>query len=532
MISPGQIQSVSVNKNLRGNGVGTFAIQLAPGGPDGVEAPVVWTEIITPMSFVVIGMARGIEAAIPMVGVVTSIGESQAWRTDQHGGSSASRGIVISGADFGWFFSTFNWYALSFRGLMAGTPVGNALDFVPGSLATKLSEGLIGGSGTASSNPTMVGKAWYEIMAGPDGILNKTYVPYQAGSRLMFSELVGRLWENYPDVYIPYADFFMTSEESWTEKFQNIFVFPWYEFFVTTAPAGAYKLAGAGSTDAGKALSMSSLPAALPAGPQLVARVNPVPTLSISGTTISDIDATHWNALPVRDFTKSGFGFFRSSVSFSADNARNFYQLNPTGYSTITTNNTNNIPFAFQFIAAGDPASVQRYGFRPQIGTTRWLFDPQGLAAQNPGTKVQDTIMALTGRMIGWYHPVPLMASATVTIPLSPQILIGTRFRYAPFKRGEPWDFYIEGVVHNYEFGEGSSTQLLLTRGLPTAVYADTTLLQAIHAGNAIRKNGKYTVGLPPGASLPLQVVTTTAQAADLAGNMATVFVTPQSGAA
>jgi hypothetical protein len=180
---------------------------------------------------------------------------------------------------------------------------------------------------------------------------------------------------------------------------------------------------------------------------------------------------------------------------------------------------------------------VQRYGFRPQIGTTRWLFDPQGNAAQNPGTQVQDTILALTGRMISWYHPAPLMASASVTLPLAPTILIGTRFRYAPFKSGEPWDFYIESVTHTYEFGgeSGSSTtRLTLSRGLPAAVYADSGsggVLQAVHTGNAMRQEGAYVTGLPAGSSVPLQVITTTAQAASLSAQLSSVFVTPQSGA-
>jgi hypothetical protein len=540
VLTPGQLLGVSVSKSLRGGNPGTFTLQLAPGGPYGVESPVVWAEILTPMSFCLIGMGRGSDVAITMIGIITGTSESQVWHTSSgQGGSGVSRGVTVFGADFSWFFNSFNFYALSFYGLTAGTAIGTALDFVPGTLESVLSQGAIGGNSLASSNPIIVGQTWYKIMAGANGIMNKTALPYQGGKRLAFGDLVGQIWEQYPDVFIPYADYFMVSEESWAAKFNNIFAFPWYEFFVTTAPANAYVLSTAGTAVAGNMLKMASLPVAAAAGPQLVARVNPVPAMGISQSlALGALDMTRWNALPLRDFTLQSFGFLQSSISFSADDARNFYQLNPTGYATITSNNSNNIPFAFQFIAAGDPASVQRYGFRPQIGTTRWLFDPQGNAAQNPGTQVQDTILALTGRMISWYHPAPLMASASVTLPLAPTILIGTRFRYAPFKNSNiSWDFYIESVTHTYEFGgeSGSSTtRLTLSRGLPAAVYADSGsggVLQAVHTGNAMRQEGAYVTGLPAGSSVPLQVITTTAQAASLSAQLSSVFVTPQSGA-
>ena len=532
-LAPGQFTSVTVRKSLRGDSVGTFDIQLAPGGPRGPEDPITWSQIITPMSHAVLGMSRGRDRAIVMDGVVTGVGESQVWQTDQQGVSSAGRGQGISGGDFGWFFRTFNYYALTFYGLTAGTPVGGALDFVPGSLAAKLSEGAIGGSDAASSNPVVVGKVWYDIMTG---ILAKTVLP-MGQQQITFAQMMTRNWENYPQVYIPYADFFMTGQESWIEKFQSIFPAPWYEFFITTAPLAAYKV---GTQEAGTPSVLASMPNVTPAGPCLVARVCPVPSFDIlnlsQGQTQvpGDIDVSRWNALPIYDFTTMPFGFFSSRVSFSANDARNFYQLNPTGYSTIANSNANTVPFPFLFIAAADPASVQRYGFRPQIGTTRWLFDPKGTAAQNANVSVQQTILSLTGKLISWFHPLPLMAQADVTIPLAPNVLVGTRFRYAPFKSGEPWDFYIEAFEHNFVFGGRSTTRLSLTRGLPAAIYGDSAsdgLLRAIHTGNAMRKQGRYSVGLPEGASLPLQIVSTPEQASQLTGNLSTVFVTPQSGA-
>ena len=536
-LSPGQMTAVTVRKSLRGDGVGTFNIQLAPGGPTSVEDVLTWSQIITPMSHVMIGMSRGREASIVMDGIVGSPGETQQWRTREDGASNAGRGQGVSGYDFGYFFRSFNYFALSFYGLTAGTPVGGALDFVPAPILSILQKGGLGGSSSADSNPVLVGKQWYEVMTT---ILSKTVIP-MGQQQNTFATMMTRNWEKYPHVYIPYSDFFMTGDESWFDKFQGIFPMPWYEFFVTTGPSNAYTLpSDTGEQQKGLMSIMRSLPNAPAAGPQLVARVNPLPAFDITSleqnqTHIAgDIDTSRWNALPLYDFTQRPFGFLNSNISFSANMARNFYQLNPTAMSTITTSNTNGIPAPFLFVAAADPASVQRYGFRPQLGTTRWFFDPKGLAAQNPDVSVPDTILALTGKLISYYHPAPLMALAEVTIPLAPGILVGTRFRYAPFKNGAPWDFYIEEFEHRYVFGGQSTTRLTLSRGLPQEVYANATsdgILRAIHVGNAMRQAGRYVVGLPPGAELPLQIITTSPQATELAGHLAAVFQTPQSGA-
>jgi hypothetical protein len=281
------------------------------------------------------------------------------------------------------------------------------------------------------------------------------------------------------------------------------------------------------------------MPSAAPAGPRLVARVNPLPRFSAKTTasggqaTIGPVDVSRWNALPLFDFTMAPFGFLRSNVQFSADEAYNFYQLNPTSYGGMFgLNNVNNIPAIFSFIAASDPASVQRYGFRPAIGSTKWMFDPTGITAQtSQSTSIQDTILQLTANMVSWIHPGPLMAQGSVVIPLNPAILIGTRFRYSPFKSGEPWDFYIEGFRHEFTFGGPSTTTLTLTRGLPSAIYTDTSdggLLKAIMVGNASRVDGTYTIGLPQGSASALQFVETVAQAAALNQQLANIFVTPQ----
>jgi hypothetical protein len=539
IINGGQIVRAQVTKSLR-NIDGQMMIELAPGGPYGPEDPKTWSQIITPMSHVLVGMSRGSEAAVVMDGIARSIREGQEWHTDQQNGSIAARSQIVEGADFGWFFATFNWYALTFLGMTAGTTEGAALGFAPAGVPYLLSQGLLGMSASGGINPRLVGQQWYEkVMAGQGAILGTTYVPYWNNSRVSFSGAVSTLWEDYPQVFVPYGDYFLAAEESWAAKFANIFPDPWYEFFVTTAPHGAYTFAtgATGAATSGMAFTMTSQPLALPAGPQLVARVNPIPALNATvdsattAITIGQVDTTRWHALPIYDLTLRPYGFYDSEIEFSADGARNFYMLNPTSYTTMFgVNNANSTPFPFAFMGAADPDSVHRYGYRPQIGTMRWMFDPTGTAAQNGNYNIAQTVGTLLMRLVSWHHPRPLMANAQVVLPLSPDILIGTRFRYAPYKNGEVWEFYIEGFKHDFVFGEDSTTTLTLTRGLPVAVYDDVSangMLRNVLLGNAERFEGYYVPGLQAGAGSGLVTFGPPGSITTLMGNMAQVLVTP-----
>lgn len=539
-IQGGAIHSMTINKPLR-NAAGSFSVELAPGGPLGVEDPNTWSKIITPMSHIIIGMARGAVQNVVFDGVVTNIGESQQWSADLRS-SSASRGQAFGGQDFNYFFRAFNFYALTFYGLTAGTGLGGVLNYLPQDLITVIGQGRIGGNNSKDNNPVEIGRLWYtKIMIGQNGILNKTYLPYKPiGAKIPFSAAIASIWENYPNVFIPTSDSYMAVMETWMEKLVSMLTPPWYEVFVTTAPADAYPLpkGSQGIEDKGTQFSMSSLPTALPAGPKLVIRINPFPSFNVTppgsdGTVKPDkVDVTRWNALPITDLSKFPYRFTSSTIQFGADAAYNFYQINPTSMSgQIGTNNANNIPTLFQFIAACDPASIQRYGFKPYIGSTRWMFDPTGSVAQNKDLNIQNTILQLTAAYIGYVHPEPLMAHGEVVIPLNPGILVGTRFRYAPFKSTETWDFYIEGYRHHYVFGGQSSTMISLARGLPTTVYNDSGddgLLKAVLTGNAMRKDGVYVKGLPPGSAPGLTFVVTSEQANSLSQSLAHAVVTPQ----
>jgi hypothetical protein len=565
-LSGGQIRAVTVSKTLLGGGNGTFSIELAPGGPYGPESAPDWTEIITPGSHVLIGMQRGADAAIVLDGVSTLTAEDSKWSSTPEG-SSAMRSPVVTGADFCWFFNAQNWYSLAMYGLTAGTLLGGQLGYLPSSLIPLMSKGIIG-----NGSPVQVGQAWFEtVMAGSGGMLGSTFVPYRGGNtRLPFNTLVSETLEQYPGVYVPLTTQFL-GLESWMAKFMEIFPWPWYEFFVTTAPSGVYGLVNQSSASAtkgsvatsvnpdgsatidldiaapaanvvasGRTFSMQAFPTALPAGPQMVARVNPVPRFdfvqSASGAayTIGPLDMTRWNALPL---TQPSLAYYESQVGFSSDEAKNFYMLNPTAYQTMFGNNGSNVvPFPFAFAGAADPASVHRYGYRPVDGTTSWFYDWQGTASQKGGLNIVQSVATLTAALASWWHPLPLMLRGESMWPLMPNVYIGTRFEYPPFKDGIPWTFYVEGVTHRYAYGGHSSTTLSLTRGLPSSIYADASasgLLQAIYTGNARRQYlpgqpGIYQIGLPSGTGQGLQVFSSPTTAGGLAQQMCSCFVTPQ----
>lgn len=554
----GQIISASTTKNIRNVSPGQFEITLAPGGPQGPESTVTWSEIITPGSFVLIGIQRGTDAAMVMAGVATSISETQSWVTSD-GMSQAGRVQVIAGNDFTWFFNSFNWASLSFLGLTSGAALASIFGS-GGAFPEILSKGLLGGN-----NPAQVAYLWYKnVMAGENGILGKAFIPYQNSSRIKFIEALSTAWENYPDVQIPFGDYFMAAEGTWSAKFAMMLPFPWYEFFITTAPLGSYDGTGqaastssqgtqtdsrktdgssgtvkfSGTFSQGYKFTMTSMPAIPASGPSIVARVNPTPAITMKatsgaeGATIGAIDMTRWNALPLRTITDTGF--MTSNIQFSANGARNFYMLNPTWFRNLPGNdNANTSPWAYYFIAAADPASIHRYGYRPEMPSFRWLSDLQGTSAQQSDLGLNQTVAAMTARVVSWHEPSPMMGIGSVVIPLAPGIRVGDRFQYSPFKGQETWDFYVENVAHNFIFGGGtlSTTTLGLSRGLPSSVYADTKesgVLQAIHVGNAQRLDGKYVVGLPKDSGPGLTVFGQPDAIRDILGKIANTYVTPQ----
>jgi len=529
----GTVLRAQVSKNIRGQ-VGTFALTLAPGGPNGPNNRPTWTELLTPMSLVIIGIARGQYRQIVMVGNVQSCQETQIWHT----GKGVARAIVVEGTDFQQFFNQPSYYTTSF---LAGSV--NAV--IPGAQGFKsvVSDGLLTGP------PNQFAAKWYkDIMAGPNSIMANLTFAYK-NSRVAFYNIVSQYWEAYDSaVTIPFADYYMLSNGSWQQKFLTTLPLPWYEFFVTTAPVGYYDShipPPAAAIETGGSISIPapigfSLPGFATVGPQVVARVNPFPWTQPTGPYTAGgtfpkvtMNQDRWNALPT--FVTEETSGIEHSLNFSTDEVRNFYVINPT-YLTqaLGVNNSNNSPFIYTYAAFVDVGSIHRYGYRPEIAEISWFSDMSGAYArlmaatgQTPENFSQ-LVEELSLRQSSYFEPTPLMAKGNITMRLRPDILIGTRFIYNPFKNPEPWQFYVEGVDHDFVFGEQSTTTLTLTRGLPTTVYANSTLLEAIHTGNAQRLNGQYVQGNVPNIGSGLEPVNYASIQQGIIGQIANTFNKPQ----
>jgi hypothetical protein len=521
--SNGVLLEADIHKNIHSQEPGSFSLTLAPGGPQGVNSVKTWTEIFTPMSLVVIGGARYVNNGILMVGVVNQITETQSWKA----GREAGRTITVTGSDFQYYFAMFSYYTLYFLGSTVASALSDAAGIGAAALPSLNGKGLLG-----AAQPSVVGAAWFnDIMAGKNGILNNTKF-YYGKEQVNFNAVMSQAYDSYPapvGIVIPMAENFLSSQGTWYEKFSAIFPMPFYEFFVITAPVQLYDVNASFSVNADTFIKMPAV-TKTSFSPTLVARINPVPQAVNTNGTWS-MDVSRWNKLTL--YNMVGHSFIESSVRFDESEVRNLYIIQPVTMLTMFGQSASNIsPFVFTFQGLVDIASVHRYGYRPQITETYWLADFEGKGAQTNGLAAEpfsQFVSEMLLRVSSWYEPLPLMASGEMTTIFRPDIIPGNRFTYAPFKNGELWTFYIEAITHNYEFGDETTTTLSLTRGLPSAIYeqkGQNDLLLAIHVGDAMRKDGAYTTGLPANIGSGLTELNPQSSFA-IQGEMAKVFVTP-----
>lgn len=514
-----QVLSCSVLNNLTSGG--QFSITLAPGGPNGIATPPSWTEIITPMSFAVIALQRENHSNVVMCGVVTSVEESQVWTSSQ-----VIRTIQISGFDFYYFFTKFNWNSLSFM-------AGNQLNLV-GSTVNNTALGYILNQGFSGTPEELARKFYNFIMLNPNGIMGKTAVPYQ-GKNVFIGSALGAFIDVYPGALIvPSATNFMSEDSTWANKFQRILPFPIYEWFVSTAPKGTWGTILTGGTS----FTSTTLTKAIGGMPQMVARINPQPVLNInpnkSGYYSPQISGTVNNNLFIEltTYELENQGFISSNIQFGVNGIKNFYTINPLGPNSLfggSKANSNIFNMTYPFVA--DPASIHRYGFSSYTFNTEWLNDFQYTQPTQPSNTIQDIVIDMSSRISSYCEPLALMANATVVMEMRPDIFMGNTFQYSPFvaQANNLWLFYIESVQHNYIFGGNSTTSLQLSRGLPVTAYADQTLMSNILIGNAQRKNGQYVSGLPQGIGNPLVGYTvSSAGQTEILSEIGKYYVTPQ----
>lgn len=512
-IQGAMLLNCQVNKNIRQDS-GTFSITLAPGGPAGEDIGPSWSEIITPNSLVIIGMSRWQYRQIVMVGIVTKPAESQAWRPD----SPVIRTISISGQDFSYYFTSQSYFAWNFLASTFAAVLAPQLNENAAALPFVL--------GILQGTPATVGSQWFNrIFAGNQGLLASTVFPYR-NARISFPNAIAQWFQEYPNFVIPMSDYFIATEESWIAKFRKIFPFPFYETFVTTAQPGFYP-----SALGGYGFSCKGLGDDIQATPVFVARINPLPRVTVdtsgSAPAFSSMDVAAWNALKL--FMPDA-NFYESQLAFSTDEARNFYAIIPTWYATLYGGSASSTS-ALLFLGAGavDITSIHRYGYRPAWQSTAWFADPTGGFAQSGNINVTALVWDLMTRVYSYYEPTPLMGYAATVIQLRPDIMPGCRYRYQPLKNEDSWDFYIEGVIHNFKFGGPSTTTLTLTRGLPSALYADasdSSIQRAITLGKAQRVNGVYQASLPQIVTQVNTIATSTNQA--VSGSVSAVSLSTQ----
>jgi hypothetical protein len=359
-----QLLSVMTNKNIRED-AGQFIIELAPGGPFGPNQGPTWVEIITPMSLVIIGMTRGTRQGIPMVGLALVITEVEEWPTGNQ--TAVTRKTMITGQDFGRFFSMTNWLTLFFLGGIF-SPSGESIS----------SEATLGAYdfGLIKGRPDEIATRWFtEVMSAT---MSKTYVLYH-NQQVTFPQFMAYWFEQYPSK-IPMSEYFMASEGNWIEKFRQILQFPWYEFFVITAPQGFYTNATGGFS-----FTLQMFGEQITAETYAIGRVNPLPWVpaKINGQSVTygSVDLSKWNELPL---FMPDCGFIKSEVVFNDAEVRNFYIVNPIMMQHLFGQYNDAVlsPFLFQNGGAADFASIVRYGYRPEVITSRWFSDPAGQWAQ------------------------------------------------------------------------------------------------------------------------------------------------------
>lgn len=581
-ISGGQILSCSVQKSIKGSAVGTFSLVLAPGGPQGVDDPIPWIQYATPMSLCVIAMSRGSRAQVVMVGLVTSAVEAIEW------GDGVIRRQVIRGMDFQLFFNSFNWATMATVGLTSASLFGAAIGVPAGGAAASFSPALFGLTGANSwANPVQIGQAFLKLMLAPGSIMGTTRVPYQNQTTILVANALATIWENFLNIGVPFGDYLATLEGDWASKFLDLFPYPWYEWFTITAPQGYYvppgsKQGGSGAPSPttldfngvavpsvtvtaqapnGTLFKSLSMPNAVPAAPTMVARVNPLPALTVNVSSPSDngtfgnMDMTRWNALAPPGQSEAGMptvlpftpdsGVFSSSLVFDISEVRNTFYINPRWFAAnLLSTGTNTAPVPFFFLMGGDAASVHRYGYRPAFETIGWLYDPVSGGTGLTTPQFAQTVATMLARLMSYYEPTPLMARSVATLALRPDLMPGFRFRYAPSKSPISWDFYIDAVQHDYTFGGRgpSTTTLQLSRGLPTSIYeaggAKESLLFNIHTGNAQRTSNppsgtasvdSYVASVPTGLGPALTTVNPMNNAIlqEFLSGIATTYSTP-----
>lgn len=584
-IQGGQLLACEISKDIR-SGDGSAVLVLAPGGPNGVQTAPSWSEVLSLRSLVVIAMSRAGHSNVVFVGVVEGVREEQGWFPAQR----VVRTIQVTARDWMAWFRDFQWSALSVLALTNGLAIAYVTDLPTdsGLAATTLSAGENAGNPSQVGWDwfhTIMGGA-----GGGEGILDQTSFPYQ-GQPLQWSQATTAWFESYPIASFPNSFYYISRAGNWLGKFREIFDDPWYELLIGTVPVSggiwftAPQASGGGGVPfgpigglatvtngqlvgaspqtggptswywPGQAFTSVSTPGAAPAVACIVARINPHPDLVLQtgggpqtgglATQASSglagqqaysysqqATSTRWEALPLFQPDLGTASFINASTRLFLTGYANFFFVNPRWLaSEVAGANPAGGPYPILYSGAANPAGIHRFGLHSYVKDTYWWADLALLAQQSDAvqTGTYNSLYAgLTTRCASLMTPLPIMRAGDCLQPLRPDIFPGCRWRMTPFPNEGTWDFYIQGVNHSWKFGGPSTTKVTLDRGLPTAVYENTTQLALALTGNLQFQNG-VPVAAPASAGPGLQTFSSApAELRQLLGEIAGIFSNPQ----
>lgn len=124
----------------------------------------------------------------------------------------------------------------------------------------------------------------------------------------------------------------------------------------------------------------------------------------------------------------------------------------------------------------GVSTSIAKFGYRRMDAETRYMFTSSeaSVTFSKDSTKADfgDVFRAYVELLVRWYGQNEVWYAGSMTMRFRPSIRIGTRLRLT--RRGQIYDFYVQGVQHAFHKEPGASrTSLTLTRG---RVVSDATI--------------------------------------------------------
>lgn len=169
-------------------------------------------------------------------------------------------------------------------------------------------------------------------------------------------------------------------------------------------------------------------------------------------------DADAFNALP---FTEVDVTEVESSeLARSSHDVFNWFRLRFP-----------NLDVKVQELVAGIrmvPQSIAKFGFRRMEAETRYMFSSSAASVTfskgSTKTDFGDVFRQYVDLLSTWFGQNEFWYAGTIAMRFKPSVRVGTRLRLS--RRGQLYDFYVQGVHHNFGKEPGSSrSTLTLTRG-------------------------------------------------------------------